>query len=197
MEVPMVRKSVSALLFAILAIGLFGTACTKKQKSYTLENVNEELLSRQKEIVALRKKGKLEKSANLALKAAGDILNVYPMATMYRENVSRVVSVMGFLARLCNDKALHIRNESMNPEDSKKYNKLSDDLYSMIDDIRRKMPGMPSNKKPEIKKVTPETGDDGETPEARTLVEAHADALQSAGQRAPEDRREGEFGEAV
>ncbi|MBU1068675.1 hypothetical protein KJ975_03815 [Myxococcota bacterium] len=164
----MVRKSVSALLFAILAVGLFGMACTKKQKSYTLENVNEELISRQKEIVALRKKGKLEKSANLALKAAGDILNVYPMATMYRENVSRVVSVMGFLARLCNDKALHIRNESMNPEESRKYNKLSDDLYSMIDDIRKKMPAMPSNKKPEIKKVTPDTGDDGETPDEAT-----------------------------
>jgi uncharacterized pyridoxamine 5'-phosphate oxidase family protein len=165
MEVPMVRKSVSVLLFAFLAVGLFGTACTKKQKSYTLENVNEELMSRQKEIVSLRKKGKLEKSANLALKTAGDILNVYPMATMYRENVSRVVSVMGFLARLCNDKALHIRNESMNPEESKKYNKLSDDLYSMIDDIRKKMPAMPSNKKPEIKKVTPNSGDDGEMPD--------------------------------
>ncbi len=161
----MVRKSVSVLLFAFLAVGLFGAACTKKQKSYTLENVNEELMSRQKEIVSLRKKGKLEKSANLALKTAGDILNVYPMATMYRENVSRVVSVMGFLARLCNDKALHIRNESMNPEESKKYNKLSDDLYSMIDDIRKKMPAMPSNKKPEIKKVTPNSGDDGEMPD--------------------------------
>jgi len=164
----MVRKSVSTLLFAVLALGLFGTACTKKQKSYTLENVNEELLDRQKEIVALRKKGKLEKSANLALRAGNDILNVYPMSTMYRENVSKVVSVMGFLARLCTDKALHIRNESMNPEQSKKYNKLSDDLYSSIDDIRKKMPGMPSNKKPEIKKVTPESGEDGETPDEAT-----------------------------
>ena len=164
----MVRKSVLVLLSAVLFFGLFGVACTKKQKSYTLESVNEELMQRQKEIVALRKKGKLEKSANLALLAGNDILNVYPLSTMYRENVSRVVSVMGFLARLCTDKALHIRNESMNPEESKKYNKLSDDLYSAIDDIRKKMPAMPSNKKPEIKKVTPNSGEDDETPDEAT-----------------------------
>ena len=161
----MVRKVVSTWLFAVLVLGAFGAGCTKKQKSFTLENVNAELAERQKEIVALRKKGKLEKSANLALKTASDILNVYPLSTMYREEVSKVLSVMGFLARICTDKALHIRNESMNPEDSKKFTKLSDDLYSMIDDIRRKMPGMPSNKKPEIKKVTPDSAEDGETPD--------------------------------
>lgn len=163
----MVRKVVSTWLFAVLALGLFGAACTKKQKSYTLENVNAELTSRQKEIVALRKKGKLEKSANLALRTGNDILNVYPPATMYREEVAKVVSVMGFLARICTDKALHIRNESMKPEESKKFTKLSDDLYAVIDEIRRKMPGMPSNKKPEIKKVTPNSGqDDDPTGEA-------------------------------
>ena len=160
----MVRKVVSTWLFAVLALGALGTGCTKKQKSYTLESVNAELAQRQKEIVSLRKNGKLEKSANLALKTASDILNVYPLSTMYREEVSKVLSVMGFLARICTDRALHIRNESMNPEGSKKFTKLSDDLYAMIDDIRRKMPGMPSNKKPEIKKVTPDSAEDEETP---------------------------------
>jgi len=156
----MVRKVVSTWLFTVLALGLFGVACTKKQKSYTLENVNAELNARQKEIVSLRKKGKLENAANLALRTGNDILNVYPLSTMHREEVAKVVSVMGFLARICTDKALHIRNESMKPEESKKFTKLSDDLYAMIDDIRKKMSGMPSSKKPEIKKVTPNSGED-------------------------------------
>lgn len=161
----MVRKVAFTWLFPFLALGLFGAACTKKPKSYTLENVNAELNARQKEIVSLRKDGKLEKSANLALRTGNDILNVYPPATMYREEVAKVVSVMGFLARICTDKALHIRNESMKPEESRKFTKLSDDLYAMIDDIRKKMPGMPSKKKPEIKKVTPDSGEGDQTPD--------------------------------
>lgn len=140
--------------------------CTKKQESYTLENVNAKLKEREKEIITLRKKGQLEKSANLAVKTGNEILNVFPPATMYRENVAKIVSVMGFLARLCSDKALHIRNESVNPEQSQKYTKLSDELHTMVDEIRRKMPSMPSNKPPQVKKVTPNTGEDEENPDA-------------------------------
>jgi hypothetical protein len=32
--------------------------------------------------------------------------------------------------------------------------------------IRRKMPGMPSNKPAQVKKVTPDTGEDAENPDA-------------------------------
>ncbi len=152
------------LVLVILVGGVWMAGCTKKQEGYTLENVNAKLQEREREIIALRKKGKLEKSANLALRTGNEILNVFPPATMYRENVQKIVSAMGFLARLCGDKALHIRNESVNPEDSQKYTKLSDDLYAMVEEIRRKMPSMPSNKPPQVKKVTPDTGEEEGTP---------------------------------
>ena len=156
----MKRDMLWIMVLGVWTLGLFGSACTKKQKSYTLESVNAELAKSQKQIVKLRKKGKLEQSASLALDTGNKILKVYPVSTMYRENVSKIVSVMGFVARICTDKALHIRNESMKPKESQKYTKLSDDLYAMVDEIRRKMPSMPSNKKPEIKKVTPNSGEE-------------------------------------
>ena len=152
------------ILLSVFFVGVGG--CTKKQESYTLANVNAKLKEREKEIITLRKKGQLEKSANLAVKTGNEILNVFPPATLYRENVANIVSVMGFLARLCTDKALHIRNESVNPEESQRYTKLSDELYAMVDEIRRKMPSMPSNKPPQVKKVTPNTGEDEDNSDA-------------------------------
>lgn len=185
----MTRKLLVVMSLILGFSGIF--ACTKKQEGYTLESVNAKLQEREKEIISLRKKGKLENSANLAIKTGNEILNVFPMATMYRENVAKIVSAMGFLARLCSDKALHIRNESVNPEESQKYSKLSDDLYAMVDEIRRKMPSMPSNKPPQVKKVTPDTGEDAENPDApadgtdKPDVEPKADDAAGDGMKKP------------
>ncbi len=155
--------TVSLALLFLAAVFSFQAACTKKEKVYTLENVRQEINESHRDILRLRKKGELEKSAQLALETGRRINGTYPLNTMYREDVSKITSVMGFLARLCSDKAMHIRNESLKPADSKVYSQLSDDLYALVDEIRRKMPAMATTKKPEIKKVTPNTGDE-ETP---------------------------------
>lgn len=186
----MTRK-MAILVVSLAMVAAWFSGCTKKQEGYTLENVNARLQEREKEIISLRKKGKLEQSANLALKTGNEILNVYPPSTMYRENVLKVVSAMGFLARLCSDKALHVRNESVNPEASQKYSKLSDDLYAMVEEIRRKMPSMPSNKPPQVKKVTPDTGEDAENPESGAGGDEAAGGKTEDGNAAPAGQDDG------
>ncbi len=75
-----------------------------------------------------------KKSANLAVKTGNEILQCVSAGHHVSGKCGQNRVRHGIFGPSVLGQALHIRNESVNPEESQKYTKLSDELYAMVDE---------------------------------------------------------------
>lgn len=141
-------------LYILLTISaIISLGCTKKPKTYTTPAVTQEIREEIDKIKELRREGHLDKAAKRVIILTTKINSEYPAATMYREDVIKALSVFSRISRLCQDKELEIKSESINPGDAKVYSKFYEDIESLSSQIKTKLGGIKWLSPP--KKVAP------------------------------------------
>ncbi|MBN2723792.1 MAG: hypothetical protein JXR95_06960 [Deltaproteobacteria bacterium] len=138
------------LLIAVALISV--TGCKSKKKTYTTPKVTAEIREDLDKIKSYRQKGELENAAKLSISLGKRITSEYPVATMYREDVAKVLGFIIRVGRLCQDKELEIKSESINPSDAKVFADFSESISEIAADIRTKLPTIPWFMKPKPKK---------------------------------------------
>ncbi len=148
------------LLFVIFAV----SGCKNKKKTYTTAKVTEEIKDETETIKRLRLNGKLNESAVKTQELATKILTTYPKATMYREHIIRFLRYAMKISRLCRDRSLELKNESINPEDAKAFSAHADKIDKQLDAIRKNLNSIKWMVPPEPEK----TDEDKEKKEDKT-----------------------------
>ncbi|MBU1218716.1 hypothetical protein KKF34_12585 [Myxococcota bacterium] len=155
-------------LYLFLTLTIILSSCTKKPKAYTTPVVTQEIRNELDKIKELRREGHLDKAAKSVIKLATKINSEYPAATMYREDVIKALGLFSRISRLCQDKELEIKSESINPDEAKQYSKFYETIESLSSEIKTKLGGikwLSPPKKPAPPKVEkpadppPATGD--------------------------------------
>nr|MDA3863769.1 hypothetical protein [Deltaproteobacteria bacterium] len=101
-----------------------------------------------------------------------NILSTYPTATMYREHIIRFLRYAMKISRLCRDKSLELKNESINPKDAELYTTHADKIDKQLVALRKNLNSIrwmvpPKPEKPEEpkKKIETEKVDENAKPE--------------------------------
>lgn len=129
-------------LYFLLTLTIILSSCTKKPKAYTTPVVTQEIRTEVDNIKELRREGHLDKAAKSVIKLATKINSEYPAATMYREDVIKALGVFSRISRLCQDKELEIKSESINPEEAKVYAKFYETIERLSAEIKTKLGGI-------------------------------------------------------
>ncbi|MFH2010939.1 MAG: hypothetical protein ABI333_30345 [bacterium] len=205
----MARKRCSRHLLSMglgLGVTLIALSCAPKKRSYTVPAVTKEIEGGIREAQALKNKGKLKKASENILKLTAAVLKEYPQATLTQEPVKKLIAALEWMANMCLDRSLELKNESVSSEQdglSKKFRAWSDEHRTNMSKLREMVPSLTkaevaarraAPKDPMTAPKDPMTAPKGPTGEPKTEPRA-TDPRGQPMQPAPDDPREPTGGE--
>jgi hypothetical protein len=144
----MTKKHCSGQLLSVgigIGVMLVALSCAPKKRSYTVPVVTKEIESNIREAQSLKNKGKLKKASENFLKLTKAVLKEYPQATLTQEPVKKLITALEWMANMCLDRSLELKNESVSSEQdemSKTFRKWSDVHRENMSKLRNLMPSL-------------------------------------------------------
>lgn len=143
MRGSLVRKSLPLVLGAGV---LAAAACTPKKRVYTVPSVTKEIEDGVRQARRFKAKGKLKAASRRLLALGKAVRGEYPQATLTQEPVKRLLDALEWIANLCLDRSLELKNESVSATQddlSVQFRKWSDEHRENMTAIRKILPRLP------------------------------------------------------
>jgi len=142
----MIMRNSRILLTALVclvgaSIGLL--SCAPKKRTFTVPQVTKEIENGIRKTQALKRKGDLKKSSELALELSKRVLNEFPRATLTQEPVTKLMNALEWMANMCLDRSLELKNESVSADQddmSKTFRAWSDEHRANMSKLRAMIP---------------------------------------------------------
>lgn len=143
-------KSIRASLMSV-AVGLvLGTClvvwgCSTKKRTYTIPEVTKEINTAINKTERLKRQGELIKAAKTLNAITAKVMNEFPEATLTQEPIKKLVLTLQWLANLCLDRALELKQEAVTDaqeDQSANLRKWSDQQKKWATQLRDKIPNL-------------------------------------------------------
>jgi len=141
MSSSLIRKSPFLLLVAFAL-----AACAPKKKVYTVPSVTKEIEGGVRQARRLKARGKLAAASRKLLKLSKAVRTEYPEATLTQEPVKKLMDALEWIANLCLDRSLELKNESVSATQddlSVQFRKWSDLHRENLTELRKLLPRLP------------------------------------------------------
>ncbi len=109
------------LIAPMLLLGMGPTllSCAAKKQSYTVPSVTKDIERGMRKTRKLKAQGDLKKASELLLALTRRVLKEFPPATLTQEPVKKLLGLLEWMANMCLDRSLELKNESVSAaEDS-------------------------------------------------------------------------------
>ena len=181
-----------------IAVGLvLGTClvvwgCTPKKKAYTIPEVTKEINTAIQKTQRLKRKGELYEAAKVLNAITAKVFNDFPEATLTQEPVKKLMLTLDWLANLCLDRSLELKNEAVTDEQedqSANLRKWSDKQKEWAAKLRNKIPNL---KKAQVaaRRAAPRPTPMRPTPPVERPADMRPADMGAGMQPAPEEPRE-------
>jgi hypothetical protein len=129
-------------LSLVLGLALVA-ACAPKKKTYTVPQVTSDIEGALKKVRDLKGAGKLDQASKVLVAISKAVLNDFPEATVTQEPVKKLLEVLDWMANLCLDRSLELKNEAVSPAEdkqSRQFRQWSDDHRENLVKLRKLLP---------------------------------------------------------
>lgn len=129
------------VLTLIAGVGLL--SCAPKKRTYTVPQVTKEIESGIRKAQSLKRKGELKEASEFALELTKKVLKEFPQATLTQEPVKKLTNALEWMANMCLDRSLELKNESVSAAQddlSKKFRAWSDEHRNNMSKLRAMIP---------------------------------------------------------
>lgn len=99
-------------LVCLLGVSIGLLSCAPKKRTFTVPQVTKEIESGIRKTQALKRKGELKEASELALELSKRVLKEFP-ATLTQEPVTKLMNALEWMANMCLDRSLELKNESV------------------------------------------------------------------------------------
>jgi len=129
----------------ILALGVSVglVSCAPKKRTFTVPQVSKEIETGIRKTQKLKRKGDLKEASELALELTRRVLKVFPQATLTQEPVKKLMNALEWMANMCLDRSLELKNESVSADQddlSKTFRAWSDEHRQNMSKLRAMIP---------------------------------------------------------
>lgn len=107
-----------ASLVPVLALALLA-GCAAKKQTYTVPQVTSDIEGAVRRVTELKSTGKLEQASRLLLTITRRVLSEFPEATITQEPVKKLLDALDWMANLCLDRSLELKNEAVSSSEDK------------------------------------------------------------------------------
>ncbi len=132
----------TTLILALgVSVGLL--SCAPKKRTYTVPHVTKEIVNGIRKAEKLKRKGDLKDASEFVLELTGRVLKEYPTATLTQEPVKKLVNALEWMANMCLDRSLELKNEAVSASEddlSKKFRAWSDVHRANMSKLRDMIP---------------------------------------------------------
>lgn len=135
--------TLAATLALVLCAGVGLLSCAPKKRTYTVPQVTKEIENGIRKTQKLKSSGELKEASEFALKLTKRVLKEYPQATLTQEPVKKLVTTLEWMANMCLDRSLELKNESVSADQddlSKKFRAWSDVHRANMAKLRSMVP---------------------------------------------------------
>jgi hypothetical protein len=103
----------STALVVMLGATVGLVSCTPKKRSYTIPQVTKEIEDGVRKTKKLKRGGDLKEASELILALTKQVLKRFPRATLTQEPVRRLMNALEWMANMCLDRSLELKNEAV------------------------------------------------------------------------------------
>ena len=129
-----------------LALGLALVAgCAAKKTTYTIPQVTSDIEGAVRKVTELKTAGKLEQASRLLSAVTRRVLSEFPEATITQEPVKKIIDALDWMANLCLDRSLELKNEAVSASEdklSKQFRMWSDEHRENLVKLRKLLPSL-------------------------------------------------------
>jgi hypothetical protein len=130
-------------LALVLGISVGPMSCAPQKRTYTVPHVTKEIETGIRKARKLKRSGDLKDASEFVLELTGRVLKEFPSATLTQEPVKKLVNALEWMANMCLDRSLELKNESVSATQdslSKKFRIWSDEHRQNMSKLRAMIP---------------------------------------------------------
>lgn len=130
-------------LVLVLGASVGLVSCASKKRTYTVPVVTKEIESGIRKTRKLKRRGDLKEASEYALGLAKRVLKEYPQSTLTQEPVRKLMNTLEWMANMCLDRSLELKNESVSAAQddlSTKFRAWSDEHRANMAKLRDMIP---------------------------------------------------------
>lgn len=132
-----------ATLLLVLGVSVGLLSCAPKKRTFTVPQVTKEIENGIRKAQKLKRKGDLKKASEFILELTGRVLKEFPQSTLTQEPVSKLMNTLEWMANMCLDRSLELKNESVSAAQddlSKKFTAWSSEHRANMSKLRAMIP---------------------------------------------------------
>lgn len=126
-----------------LGVGVGLVSCTPKKRTFTVPQVTKEIETGIRKTQKLKRSGDLKEASELAIELSKRVLKEFPQATLTQEPVKKLMNALEWMANMCLDRSLELKNESVSADQddlSKTFRAWSDEHRENMAKLRAMIP---------------------------------------------------------
>ncbi len=133
----------STALVLVLGVSVGLVSCASKKRTYTVPMVTKDIESGIRKAQKLKRTGSLKDASEFIIELTTRVLKEYPQATLTQEPVKKLVNALEWMANMCLDRSLELKNESVSAAQdslSKTFRVWSDEHRASMAKLRNMIP---------------------------------------------------------
>jgi len=138
------RRRLALLLPLTLGLALVA-GCAAKKITYTIPQVTSDIEGAVRKVTELKNAGNLEQASRVLSGVTRRVLSEFPEATITQEPVKKIMDALDWMANLCLDRSLELKNEAVSAAEdqlSKQFRMWSDEHRESLVKLRKLLPSL-------------------------------------------------------
>lgn len=136
-------RTLPTTLLLVLGVSVGLLSCAPKKRTFTVPQVTKEIENGIRKAQKLKRKGDLKDASEFVLELTNRVLKEFPQSTLTQEPVTKLMNALEWMANMCLDRSLELKNESVSASQddlSKKFTAWSSEHRANMAKLRAMIP---------------------------------------------------------